>query len=238
MNDTTAIPSQSELPSEFASQWVAAMLTTVLGTAERSEDGAAESLGDLDRQSGDGDFGTNLTSAFTRVRGEIDSTGPVTYTQWLTAVSRGFLGTGGTSGPLFGMFFRDVARCTDAPTPTLVELATGLRNGLATVQRYGKAEVGHKTMVDAIAPAAEALTKQAESGASAVAALDAAAAAAMDGALGTRDIIARRGRASYVGEVSRGVLDPGAAAVAIMVACAATSAAGDDSAVDVSWIGN
>lgn len=236
MPDTAATPSQSGLPSEFGSHWVTAMLTTVLGTADRSEAGAAESLGDLDRQSGDGDFGTNLTSAFTRVRGEIDTNAPATYTQWLTAVSRGFLGTGGTSGPLFGMFFRDLARCTEAQAPTLSELATGLRNGLATVQRYGKAEVGHKTMVDAIAPAADVLAKQAESGASAAAALDAAAVAAMEGARSTRDIVASRGRASYVGEVSRGVLDPGAAAVAIMVACAAAGAVGNDGAVDASWI--
>jgi phosphoenolpyruvate---glycerone phosphotransferase subunit DhaL len=58
----------------------------------------------------------------------------------------------------------------------------------------------------------------------------------MEGARSTRDIIARRRRASYVGKVSRGVLDPGAAAVAIMIACAAASAAGSDDAVDVSWI--
>jgi hypothetical protein len=93
-NDDTA--------ADFASRWVTAMLTTVVGSTAKSNDGAAESLGDLDRQSGDGDFGTNLTSAFTRVRAELESTSPATYTQWLTAVSRGFLGTGGTSGPLFG----------------------------------------------------------------------------------------------------------------------------------------
>jgi phosphoenolpyruvate---glycerone phosphotransferase subunit DhaL len=136
------------------------------------------------------------------------------------------------------MFFRDLARCSTASTPTLTELAKGLQNGLATVQRYGKADIGHKTMVDAIAPAAEALTAQADAGADPVTALEAAMAAAMEGARSTRDIIARRGRASYVGEVSRGVLDPGAAAVAIMIACAAASAAGSDDAVDVSWIGS
>jgi dihydroxyacetone kinase-like protein len=233
MTETT---NATTLPPEFASLWVGAMLATVLGVTDGDADGAAEALGDLDRQSGDGDFGSNLTSAFTRVRGEIESTSPTTYPQWLTAVSRGFLGTGGTSGPLFGMFFRDLARCTTASTPTLTELASGLRSGLATVQRYGKADVGHKTMVDAIAPAAEALTARAADGTDAVEALDAAAAAATTGALSTRDIVARRGRASYVGEVSRGVLDPGAAAVAIMIQCAAASVAGDAHAVDVSWI--
>jgi phosphoenolpyruvate---glycerone phosphotransferase subunit DhaL len=224
------------LPVEFASHWVAAMLATVLGHSENSRDGAARSLGDLDKQAGDGDFGNNLTSAFTRVRREVEATSPDFYAQWLTAVSRGFLGTGGTSGPLFGMFFRDLARCTAGPAPTLDELAQGLQNGVATVQRYGKAEVGHKTMVDAMVPAAEELNAQVAAGNAAVTALAAAASAAVEGARGTRDIIARRGRASYIGEVARGVLDPGAAAVAIMLQCAAAAAAGSAAAIDVSWM--
>ena len=222
-------PTPAALPSDFAPHWVAAMLATVAA-------GAADTLGDLDRQSGDGDFGANLTSTFTRVRAEIESTSPTTHAEWLTCVSRGFLGTGGTSGPLFGMFFRDLARCSATPAspPTPTELAAGLGNGLATVQRYGKAEVGHKTMVDAIAPAAETLAARAAAGDDAVTALEAASAAAVAGARSTRDIVARRGRASYVGEVSRGVMDPGAAAVAIVLQCAA---AGSQDAVDVSWIG-
>ena len=105
------------------------------------------------------------------------------------------------------------------------------------MQRYGKAEVGHKTMVDAIAPAAETLAARVAAGDDAVTALQAAAEAAVAGARSTRDIVARRGRASYVGEVSRGVMDPGAAAVAIVLLCAAAGAAGSQDAVDVSWIG-
>jgi dihydroxyacetone kinase-like protein len=224
------------LPVEFASHWVAAMLATILGYSENSRDGVAQVLGDLDRQAGDGDFGNNMTSAFIRARHEIETTSPDCYTAWLTAVSRGFLGTGGTSGPLFGMFFRDLARCTAAPAPTLCELARGLHRAVATVQRYGKAEVGHKTMVDAMVPAAEALNAQVAAGNAAVTALEAAAAAGVEGARGTRDIIARRGRASYVGEVGRGVVDPGAATVAIMLQCAAAAAHGSAAAIDVSWM--
>lgn len=228
------VTSSAAFPVDFASRWVTSMLSTVLGPAH-GRDGAAESLGELDRQSGDGDFGTNLTTAFSQARSKVASISPETFSQWMSAVSHGFLGTGGTSGPLFGMFYRELARCTTAPSPTLGELADGLRTGLATVQRYGNAEVGHKTMVDAMAPAAAALTAHAASKATPATALSAAADAAMNGARSTRDIIARRGRASYVGEVSRGTLDPGAAAVAIMLQCAA-HAAGGDAALDVSWI--
>lgn len=222
------------LPATFAPLWVDGMLATMLGTADQT--GAADTLGDLDRRSGDGDFGANLTAAFTRVRDEIEETSPDTFSAWLTAVSRGYLGTGGTSGPLFGMFFRDIARCTDAPTPTLAQLSGGLTAAVATVERYGKAEVGHKTMVDALAPAASSLAEQVAAGADADAALDAAADAAQAGAMTTRDMIARRGRASYVGDVARGVLDPGAAAAALLIRCAANAAKGSDAAVDASWV--
>lgn len=221
------------LPTTFAPRWVAAMLTTVLGTSAGG--GAATSLGELDRQAGDGDFGTNLTSAFTRVQDEIQATSPQTFTEWLTAVSRGFLGTGGTSGPLFGMFFRDIARCAIGDSPTLAELADGLDSAVATVQRYGKAQVGHKTMIDALVPAAQKLSEQAATGVDPALALDAAVEAAQAGALTTRDIVARRGRASYVGEVSRGVLDPGAVAAALMIQCAAAAVDGHDGPVDTDW---
>ena len=197
------------LPTTFAPHWVNSMLTTVLGT--------------------------NLTSAFNRVREEIAETSPTSYSAWLTTVSRGFLGTGGTSGPLFGMFFRDIARCASAPAPTLAELGAGLSAALATVQRYGKAEVGHKTMVDALAPAAQTLADHAAAGTDPGAALHAAADAAQAGADSTRDIVARRGRASYVGEVSRGVLHPGAVAAALMIRCAARAAQGREQAADLSW---
>ncbi|WP_082574799.1 MULTISPECIES: dihydroxyacetone kinase subunit DhaL [unclassified Nocardioides] len=197
------------LDAGFGERWTRAMTTAFATEADR--------LGELDRLAGDGDFGRNLTSAFGRVQQEVDAAGPTTYAAWLTCVSRGFLGTGGTSGPLFGMFFRELARCSTGDEPTVAELGRGLSAGLATVQRYGKAQVGHKTMVDALAPAVDALG--ATDGT-----LRGAAEAADEGARSTADIIAKRGRASYVGEASRGVLDPGAVAMAMVLALAADSA--------------
>jgi dihydroxyacetone kinase-like protein len=94
-------------------------------------------------------------------------------------------------------------------------LAAGVSAGLAVIQRLGKASVGDKTMVDAMAPAAEALTTASGRGDDPGTALVAAAAAAQVGAESTRDLVASRGRASYVGEVARGILDPGAVTVAL-----------------------
>ena len=88
------------------------------------------------------------------------------------------------------------------------------------MQLYGRAEVGHETMVDALVPAAQMLDEQVTTGTEVVAALAATFSAAHDGALSTRDIVARRGRSFYVSEVSRGVLDPRAVAAALMLQCA------------------
>nr|WP_063129311.1 dihydroxyacetone kinase subunit DhaL [Nocardia fusca] len=216
------------LPAGFGQRWVHTMFDAFLDRTE--------ALADLDRRAGDGDFGANIAAALRRARDNIDTTDPASYADWLTAVSRGFLGTGGTSGPLFGMFFRELARCTTGSEPTLAEFSQGLTAGVATVQRYGKAQVGHKTMVDALAPAAETLAALATDS-NPAAALTATADAAVTGASGTVSLVAKRGRASYVGEVARGVLDPGAAAAALILQAAAAACEEPPGDIDTGWLG-
>lgn len=172
-------------------------------------------LGDLDRLAGDGDFATNLASALTRVERRIADSQPTSFAGAFSAVSRGFLDTGGTSGPLFGMWFREISKAAGDGDATAATLAAGVGAGLAVVQRYGGASVGDSTMVDAIEPAARSLEASSARGLAAGDALRDAATAARQGADSTRDLIASKGRASYVGEVARGVLDPGAVAVAM-----------------------
>jgi phosphoenolpyruvate---glycerone phosphotransferase subunit DhaL len=216
------------LAADFGRRWVDALFEAFLDRT-----GA---LGDLDRRAGDGDFGTNIASALRRARQSIDEKPSGDYTSLLTMVSRGFLGTGGTSGPLFGMFFREMSRCATGAEPTLAEFSRGLAAGLATVQRYGKAEVGHKTMVDALAPAARLLDSLAATSPNPAEALAQTAQAAVEGARSTADLIAQRGRASYVGEIARGVLDPGAAAAAIVLQAASAAQAEPCVRVDTSWM--
>ena len=131
------------------------------------------------------------------------------------------------------MWFRDIAKAAHEPG-TVESLAVGVAAGLATIQRLAGAEVGDSTMVDAIGPAAQALARAAETGTSVGPALDAAATAATAGAESTRDLLARRGRASYVGEVARGVLDPGAVAVALFFAAGASTVTGAEP--DTGWL--
>ncbi|MEV7393207.1 DAK2 domain-containing protein [Streptomyces sp. NPDC091215] len=217
------------LADGFGRRWTTTFIEAFLG-------GRADDLGDLDRLAGDGDFGNNIASALGRAQRTVDAEEPQDYRGWVTAVSRGFLDAGGTSGPLFGMFFRDLARCADAGEPTLAEFSAGLSAGVATVQRYGKAEVGHKTMIDALVPAARALESALPAGADPADALSGAAQAAVEGARSTASLIAKRGRASYVGEVARGLLDPGAAAAAIVLQAAAAAQAGIAAPLDTRWV--
>ena len=194
----------AELDRAAARAWVDAFATDFETQRER--------LTELDRAAGDGDFGTNLRSALGKVQRRL-ADDPPTARAVFGAVSDAFLDTGGTSGPLFGMWFRALSRALPEADPAgAADVARGVQEGTATVQRLGGAEVGDKTMVDAMVPAAAAL---AGAQGSLAEALTAAADAAEQGAAATEELVARRGRASYVGEVARGVLDPGALAVAL-----------------------
>lgn len=178
-----------------------------------------DTLTELDRQVGDGDFGLNLRSAVRAALTDIDTRPPTRPGEVFSRISDAFLGTGGTSGPLLGLWF---GRIADIPgdAVTVAELATAVDTATQSVRRLGKADVGHKTMVDAMVPAAAALLAAVDRGDDLPAALGAAREAAEYGAESTRDLVARRGRASYVGDHARGVVDPGARAIAMFFAAA------------------
>ena len=201
---------------------------------------AADALGDIDRRAGDGDFGTNVRTAMRNLDRTLEAEEPATYRAWVTAMSMAWLGVGGTSGPLLGMFFRDLAKAgaddgeSSDTVPTLDTVADAIAAGQAVVKKYGEAEVGDKTMIDSLAPAIDALREALSAGKDAAAALADAEQAAVEAARATAETVARRGRASYVGDVAKGVIDPGAAAMALVLG--ALRAAVDGEAVDTAWI--
>ncbi|MGO1408203.1 MAG: DAK2 domain-containing protein [Brachybacterium sp.] len=241
---TNPTTSTHDLPDDFGRDFVRGV--------HESLGGAADALGDLDRRAGDGDFGTNIRTALKLASGNIEDDQPTTYRQWVTTMYMGWLGVGGTSGPLFGMFFRDLAKAAGdggagesssaepagatggAGAPSLAQFAEALAAGQGTVQKYGEADVGDKTMVDALDPAVTALRSDVESGTAPGEALAAAEKAAVEAARATAETTAKRGRASYVGDVAKGVIDPGAAAVALIIGAARAAADGGD--VDTAWI--
>jgi dihydroxyacetone kinase-like protein len=200
-------PAEAGLDLDGAAAWIVSF--------QRRFDAEAAELGELDRRAGDGDFGANIRRALRRVERRLDEVPPATPGALFLGVAHGFLDTGGTSGPLFGLWFRGIGQASDAPVLTLAALAGGVDAGTATVRRLGKARPGDKTMVDAMVPAVDALAAAVADGLDVTGGIRLAAQAARAGALSTEALRARRGRAAYVGDVARGVLDPGALTVAL-----------------------
>ncbi|MET9480320.1 dihydroxyacetone kinase subunit DhaL [Streptomyces sp. NPDC006638] len=174
----------------------------------------------LDQAAGDGDFGTNLMAGLDvtlRFLGD-PPTGPGDPAAPLRAAATAFLDeVGGTSGPLFGLLFHEMAvAATEAGRElTVSALAAGAGAGLSAIRRVGEAAPGDKTLVDALVPACDALRSCDRKG-DPREALSRAAAASWEGVRDTAGLRARRGRASYVGEHASGVPDPGAVGIALL----------------------
>jgi len=174
-------------------------------------------LTQLDAAIGDADHGANMARGFTAVEGKLESLrdkdiGTIFKTVAMTLIST----VGGASGPLYGTLFLQAAGGANGKAAlTHGELVTVLGAGLQGLMNRGKAQLGEKTMVDALVPALEAL-KPGEND-SLSGALDRAVAAAEKGADSTVPLVAKKGRASYLGERSAGHLDPGAASSTLLL---------------------
>ena len=182
----------------------------------------------LDREIGDGDHGENLARGFAAVLTKLDAGVPDTPGAVLKLVATTLISTvGGASGPLFGTaFLRAATAAGDADEldgATLAKLIGAARDGVVA---RGKAELEDKTMVDALTPATDAAISAAESGGDVAAVLGAAADAAESGSESTIPLQARKGRASYLGERSKGHVDPGSRSTAYLLRSLADSAAG------------
>lgn len=183
--------------------------------------GHAEHLTDLDRAIGDGDHGSNMSRGMGKVAALTETEEFHAIDAYLKKVGMTLVSTvGGASGPLYGTFFMRMAGpLADVTDVDAATLGAALRAGVEGVVARGKAEAQDKTMYDAWAPALEAYDAAADQGVAA--ALRAAADAAAKGRDETESLIARKGRASYLGERSRGHVDPGATSTAMLLETAA-----------------
>ncbi|MDD9206525.1 dihydroxyacetone kinase subunit DhaL [Georgenia sp. 10Sc9-8] len=200
----------------WALDWVARSAATV------AENRIA--LIELDRAIGDGDHGENLDRGYSAVAGRLEQADPQTAGDVLKSLATTLMSTvGGAAGPLYGTAFLRGAKVATEDLDA-AGVAALLEAGVEGVTARGKAEEGEKTMVDAWLPAARAARAAAEAGQSAVQALQAAAEAARAGAEATEPMVATKGRASYLGERSRGHRDPGAQSSALLLTAAAEAA--------------
>jgi len=178
----------------------------------------------LDTAIGDGDHGTNMDRGMRRALESLGAkeqadTGEVLKTVAMALVSS----VGGAAGPLYGTLLLQMGSALDGePEVDLPCYPAAWRKGVVAVQARGKAEPGDKTMVDALLPAVAALEQAPDLDA----ALQAAASAAEQGMRDTIPLIARKGRASYLGERSRDHQDPGATSSYYLCQTAADALAG------------
>ncbi|WP_439942123.1 dihydroxyacetone kinase subunit DhaL [Streptomyces sp. BBFR115] len=198
------------LDADFFRRWMTATAASVNREADR--------LTALDSPIGDADHGSNLQRGFTAVTAALEKEAPDTPGGILTLAGRQLISTvGGASGPLYGTLLRRAGKTLgDAAEVSEEQLAEALRAGVDGVMKLGGAAPGDKTMVDALAPAVEALGDG----------FAAARSAAEEGAGATTPLQARKGRASYLGERSIGHQDPGATSSALLIAALVTAAEG------------
>jgi phosphoenolpyruvate---glycerone phosphotransferase subunit DhaL len=188
-------------------------------------------LTQLDAAIGDADHGANLDRGLTAVVAALDALDDATPGVLLKTTGMTLVSTvGGASGPLYGtLFLRMSGSAGDDDSLDDLQFATALRAGLDGVVARGKAQAGDKTMYDALAPACDALDEALAEGAALGDALARAADAAQGGRDATIPMLARKGRASYLGERSVGHQDPGATSTALLIVTAARTLAPGDS---------
>jgi phosphoenolpyruvate---glycerone phosphotransferase subunit DhaL len=202
---------------------VAAWLRAFAGEVAARRD----ELTELDAAIGDADHGVNMDRGMQAVVAKLPAgtgtaatvpPGPLLKAAGMTLVST----VGGAAGPLYGTLFLEMGKAAaERTTLTAAEWSGVVSAGVAGVQMRGKAEAGDKTMVDALLPAAEALRAAAGGGASLAEAARAAADAAAEGVRASVPLVARKGRASYLGERSAGHQDPGATSSWLLLEAAA-----------------
>ncbi|EMF26719.1 dihydroxyacetone kinase subunit DhaL [Streptomyces pseudogriseolus] len=202
------------LDADFFRRWMTVTAASV--------DSEAERLTALDSEIGDADHGSNLQRGFRAVKDALDKEPPATPGAVLTQAGRLLVSTvGGASGPLYGTLLRRTGKTLgEAPEVNRQQLAEALRAGVDAVMKLGGAAPGDKTMIDALLPAVDAL------GESFAAARD----AAREGAVATTPMLARKGRASYLGDRSIGHQDPGATSAALLVSALLEAGPGDGEA--------
>ena len=198
-----------------------------------------QSLTDLDSAIGDADHGINMDRGFQAVLGKLHTDasdapgsapsgdiGALFKTVGMTLVST----VGGAGGPLYGTLFLQLGIATAGKNEIEAEdWSAALDAAVTGVQTRGKAEPGDKTMVDALLPARDAYTAALADGAGMPVALRRSADAAEEGMIATIPLVARKGRASYLGERSAGHQDPGATSSYLLLRTVADTWAGDPS---------
>jgi dihydroxyacetone kinase-like protein len=174
----------------------------------------------LDRALGDGDHFINIKRGITTLVAMREELAPLDADAVLQRIGMKLLSTiGGASGPLFASFFLAMAkRLKEGGADDMAGIAAAFADGVEAIKQRGKSDIGEKTMLDVLIPVAQTFRQQAEAGAGLPVLLDAIKASAEQGMLSTRDMLATKGRAAFLGERAIGHIDAGAKSSQVMIA--------------------
>lgn len=174
----------------------------------------------LDRALGDGDHYINVRRGVTTIAAMRDELAPLSADVALQRIGMKLLSTiGGASGPLFASFFLAMAkRLKESGAEDMAGIAAAFADGVEAIKQRGKSDVGEKTMLDVLIPVARTFSQQAEADAGLPVLLDAISVSAEQGMLSTRDMLATKGRAAFLGERAIGHIDAGAKSTQVMIA--------------------
>ncbi|CAI0690614.1 dihydroxyacetone kinase subunit DhaL [Serratia quinivorans] len=191
------------ISTQYGNEIVAGLIDAIVSNREY--------LSEIDGAIGDGDHGINMSKGFS-LCGEAIKGQSLTLAQAFDAVSDALMeGIGGSMGPLYGSLFMGMAdSIRDKSTLDKQAFSAMLRSGMSELQDISSAGVGDKCLMDTLIPAVEAFDRAVERGDGFAVALEQMTLAAEQGRDSTRDLVAKIGRASRLGERSRGVLDAGA----------------------------
>lgn len=186
------------------------LIIKIIREISKMLDQKADELTELDRLIGDGDHGTNLKRGFNTLEESLDKFADKPAKDLLNNAAMTLMSkVGGSSGPLLGTIFMKLAQASD--------FAQGSLEAAKAVQMRGKAQVGDKTMLDVLLPFAETYNEELQKGTSNHDALDKALTQAHKHLEESKNLVAKKGRASYLGERSLGITDPGTQSIYYML---------------------
>lgn len=200
----------TQISTQYGNEIVTALIGVIVSNREY--------LSEIDGAIGDGDHGINMSKGFT-LCGEAIKGQNLTLAQAFDAVTDALMeGIGGSMGPLYGSLFMGMADSVRDKTSLDKQVFLAmLRNGLTELQDISSAGVGDKCLMDTLIPAIEGYEQAVRRGDSFSDALEQLKQAAVAGRDSTRDLVAKIGRASRLGERSRGVLDAGAVSCCLLL---------------------
>lgn len=199
------------MQTEFILRAADAMLAAILAHEHEIES--------LDREIGDGDHFINIKRGATTIVAMRDELSALAPDEVLQRIGMKLLSTiGGASGPLFASFFITMAKTIKAEGGEgLKNVAAAFAAGVEAIKQRGKADLGQKTMLDVLIPVAQVFQTQAEYGSDLPTVIEAIRQAAEQGMMSTRDMIATKGRAAFLGERAIGHIDAGAKSSQVMI---------------------